>query len=289
MTEYEQMYAVTPGKQDVLVNVIDRHHPVFESEYGVRFTVPCFDHSGLRYTSECIKESVKKKRNCPVLVTGDPGLGKSTIILELMELIDPNIDVGQIVFELEEFEDRFRNNPYANAKENLYPQVSMDEAGHTMYGPEYLELEQRVLAKNLIISRVKKQIVYFAVPKWKFLNPHVRNLMTVWIHVSEPDYFMPGSAVLKFAPPNRQSEYQTSKYWVPQCVFTFPPLNDKLWNDYEARKIDFVNNAWIDQDKSTGLKHIVRNLSEKGMTQVEIADIIGRDRSRVSRYLSQQV
>jgi hypothetical protein len=289
MTDYEPMTTWTPGGHAVPVRVIDRKHTIFVSDSGVKYTVPCFDDSGVRYVTECIKETIRHRRNCPVLVTGDPGLGKSTVICLLAQEIDPSIGPDFIAFELDEFEEIFSKNPYGDAEAGVYPMVSMDEAGHTMYGPEYLELEQRILAKNLIISRIKKQIVFFAVPKWKYLNPHVRNLMTVWIHVSEPDYFLQGSATLKFPPPGRQSEYQTSKFWNPNCVFTFPPLKNKLWSDYEARKVDFVNSSWdADKDKVSVLRKIAANLSKKGMTQTEIAEIIERDRSRVSRYLGQR-
>lgn len=278
----------TPGGKPVPARLID-YHGVYESDYGTVYTVPSFDEeTGTNYAAECIKEAVSHNRNCPVLVTGDPGLGKSTVINTLAQKIDPKFSISQIAFDLDEFEHIFATNPYGDAKTGVYPQVNMDEAGHAMYGPEYLELEQRVLAKNLIVSRIKKEIVYFAVPKWKLLNPHIRNMMTIWIHVFELDFFLQGSALLKVAPPKMQSEYQTSKYWAPQCVFTYAPLKNKLWEDYEARKIDFVNNCLTTKDdKTTVLKQVARRLKEKGMSQEEIGDIIGRDRSRVSRYLSQ--
>lgn len=278
----------TPGGKAVPARLID-YHGVYESEFGTVYTVPSFDEdTGTNYASECIKEAVSHNRNCPVLVTGDPGLGKSTVINTLAQKIDPNFSVDQIAFDLDDFEHIFASNPYGDAKAGIFPQVNMDEAGHAMYGPEYLDLEQRVLAKNLIVSRIKKEIVYFAVPKWKLLNPHIRNMMTIWIHVFELDFFLQGSAMLKVAPPKMQSEYQSSKYWAPQCVFTYKPLKNKLWEEYEARKIDFVNNCLTTgDDKMSLIKTITKNLRAEGMSQEKIAGIIGRDRSRVSRYLNQ--
>lgn len=286
MSKYPLYDTWTPGGRKVLVSVIDPAHEVFRTDDGVSYTIPCYDESGIRYIAECIKEAIRNKRNCPILVTGDPGLGKSTLILHIAQRVDPKFNVDQVAFELDEFEDIFKNNPYGDAAANLWPQVNMDEAGHAMYGPEYLELEQRVIAKNLIVSRIKKQIVYFASPKWKLIHPHVRNLMTIWIHVFEPDYYLQGSALVKFAPPKRQSEYQQSKYWQPNCVFTFPPLANTLWEEYEAKKVAFVDNAWAsDKNEVSVLKRIAQNLRSEGMTQEKIAAIIGRDRSRVSRYL----
>jgi hypothetical protein len=289
MNEYTHTDGYTPGGIRVPIDIID-DYPVSENDYGTVYTVPALTaETGLNYAAECIKEAIRHKRNCPVLVTGDPGIGKSTVILTLMQRINPDVTVDKTAFELDEFEHIFRENPYGNAEEGVFPMVNMDEAGHAMYGPEYLELEQRVLAKNLIVSRIKKEIVFFAVPKWKLLNPHIRNLMTIWIHVFEMDYYLQGTALLKFAPPKRQSEYQASKFWAPENVFRYGPLKNRLWEEYEARKVDFVNNCLsTDDDKSSLIKSIVHNLRSRGMTQEEIAAIIGRDRSRVSRYLSQR-
>ena len=290
MSKYELYDTWTPGGKRVTVSVIDDSHPVFESESGFRYTVPCFDNSGIRYIAECIKEAIRKKRNCPVLVTGDPGIGKSTLILQLMLEIDPEVTVDRVVFDIEEFEHVFSQNPFGDASKGIFPMTNMDESAHAMYGDDYLVQEQRVLAKNLIISRVWQQIVFFATPTWKLLNPRVRNLMKIWIHVFEPDYYLPGSALLKFPPPNRQSEYHSSKLWAPQCIVTFPPLHGPLWDAYEAKKIEFVKTSWEKDKNSTSiLKTVAKNLKDRGMTQQEIAAIIERDRSRVSRYLSQHV
>lgn len=288
MSKYPVCDTWTPGGKCVPVNVIDENHTVYVADDGMQYTVPCFDNSGVDFLAECIKEAVQKKRNAPVLVTGDPGLGKSTLIMDVMPKVDPKSTHENVAFELDEFEHKYKMNPYGNAKEGVFPQISMDEAGHAMYGPEYLELEQRVIAKNLIVSRIKKQIVYFASPKWGLIHPHVRNLMTMWVHVFELDYYLQGSALIKFPPPNKQSEYQKSKYWQPYCVITFPPCKGKLWDDYEARKVAFVDSAWEnDKDDTSVLKRIALKLRAEGMKQEKIAEIIGRDQSNVSRYLSQ--
>lgn len=286
----EKGEARTPGGQWFPVTVVDRSFPIFESESGMLYVIPCFNETGIPFAAECIKEPVKAKRNSPVLLTGDPGLGKSTVINSIAQVIDPNITHEFNTFTIEEFDERYQSNPYGNAAKGIFSQSNMDESAHAIYGPEYLEMEQRILAKNLIISRIKEQIAYFATPKWKLLNPHVRNLVTTWIHVKEPEYYLPGLAILKVAPPYRQNEYMAAKYWEPFCAFTFPPLRNKLWQEYEARKVVFVNNCLKDsgEDKTgSWIKNVVFNLHKRGMIQEEIAEIIGRDRSRVSRYLSQ--
>ena len=288
--EMSKLLMQTPGKKWIPVNAIERNHVVKEDEYGNQWVCPLLDDStGISALAICIKEAIHKKRNCPVLVTGDPGIGKSTVIIKSATNIDPGFDESKIAFPLEEFQHIFDTNPYGDPKQGIFPQVDADESAHAMYGPEYLDLEQRVITKNLTISRIKKQIVWFATPKWKLLNPHVRNLITVWVHVSEPDYYYQGYAVVKFAPPQLQSEYVAQKFWSPAFAFIFKPLTGPLWDRYEAKKIAFVNEALSDNRQTSVVKRIVTKLSEKGMTQQEIAEIVGRDRSRISRYLSQSI
>jgi len=280
--------ARTPGGRWYPVRVVDGEYCYHETESNILYTIPCFDSSGIDFAAECIKEPAKSKRNAPILLTGDPGLGKSTVINSIAPRIDPNIDAKFNTFTIEEFDEIYNSNPAGNAKLGKFPQTNMDEAAHAMYGPEYLEMEQRMINKNLIVSRIMQQIVYFATPKWKLLNPHTRNLVSFWIHVFEPTYYLQGVAIFKTAPPYRQSEYQAAKYWEPYFAFIFPPLKNRLWGEYEEKKIAFVKNcgqAKAEDKSGSWIRQVVTNLSRRGMTQDDIAEIIGRDRSRVSRYL----
>lgn len=278
----------TPGGRWLPVQVIDRKHQI-RGLSGFKVHVPLLDRSGIHFTGMCIREFIDHKRNCNILVTGDPGLGKSTVISHVALDIDPKFDVDKISFWLKDFEDTFRRNPFGDGDAGVYPQNDMDETAHAMYGPEYQKEEQRVVAKNMIISRIKRNIIWFAAPKRKLLNPHVREMVNVWIHVTEPKPFLPGYARVRFAPPEKQSEFYTEKFWEPKYAFIFPEMTGPYWERYESKKIAFLEEASVKKPSSDVddiMNTVVKNLRKLHMSQTEIAKIIEKNQSTVSRIES---
>jgi len=281
---------LTPGKRRVPVSIISKKHPV----RGVvrESYVSLLDESGVRFLAECIKERIDHNRDCPILVTGDRGIGKSTVKIKTAKTIDPKFDIGQIAFRLEEFEKIFQSNPYGDGKKGIYPQIDMDEAGHALYGPEWLAREQRTIAKQLIISRIKRQIIWMAVPKRMQFNNQLRNMAAIWVHVSEPQEFVQGYALVRMAPAHLQSEWHSDKYWEPKFAFIFTAETGDLWERYEAKKIAFVNE--VTGETMTGRTkrrddfelQVVTRLAEKKMSQEFIGEIIGKERSTISKMLT---
>ena len=282
---YPTMRIRTPGGKWYRVNVIDPRHEI-RAPGGFRVRVPLLDNSGIFLTAKCIKEHINHKRNCNILMTGDPGHGKSTLISHCALEVDPNFNVAQVAFWLKDFEVIFKSTPYGDGETGVYPQINMDESAHAMYGPEYMKEEQRTLAKNMIISRRKRNIIWFATPKRKLLNPHVREMVNIWIHVTEPKPFLPGYARVRFAPPEKQSEFHAEKFWEPKFAFTFPEMTGPFWEEYEEKKIAFMEEASVKKVSSEAedvLKIVVKNLRARGMSQAEIGKVIERNQSTVSR------
>lgn len=290
MPDYPKMMMLTPGGKAISVSVITKKHPV----RGIvrNSLIPLLDESGVGFLSECIKERIDHKRDCPILVTGDRGIGKSTVKIKAARKVDPKFDTDKIAFRLEEFEQIFNTNPYGDGEKGIYPQVDMDEAGHALYGPDWLQKEQRIIAKQLIISRIKHQIIWMAVPKRMQFNNQLRNMAAIWVHVSEPREFVQGYALVRMAPAHLQSEWHTDKYWEPKFAFVFTAETGDLWERYEKKKIDFVNEVTAETANGRSKRRddfetqVVTRLSEKRMTQEEIGAVIGKDRSVVSRILS---
>jgi len=288
--QYPTGMMLTPGKRRVPVSIISSKHPV----RGVvrESYVSLLDESGVRFLAECIKERIDHNRDCPILVTGDRGIGKSTVKIKTAKTIDPKFDIGQIAFRLEEFEKIFQSNPYGDGKKGVYPQIDMDEAGHALYGPEWLAREQRTIAKQLIISRIKRQIIWMAVPKRMQFNNQLRNMAAIWVHVSEPQEFVQGYALVRMAPAHLQSEWHSDKYWEPKFAFIFTAETGDLWERYEAKKIAFVNEVTGETMSGRTKRRddfelqVVNRLAERKMTHEFIGEIIGKERSTISKMLT---
>ncbi len=239
----ESVLMSTPGKQQVRVNVLEREWPVRQWMAKDMIAVPLLDESAIGLLARMDTERIGKNRDCPSLWTGDPGLGKSTGTVKVARKVDPDFSVDDVAFRLKEFSERFGLHKQGDASKGYYPRTIMDEAGYAMYGPEWLRQEQRVFAKHLIVSRIKRQCMDMAVPKPKLLNHYVRDRAFIWVHITEPQEYMQGYGIVRLAPPELQSEWHPMKYWVPKFVFIFTAESGKWWDEYEKRKIEFVDDV----------------------------------------------
>lgn len=175
--------------------------------------------------------------------TGWRGVGKSTGILKTALEIDPKIDVDKVAFWIDDITHLFATNPQGNGEKGIYPQIISDETGYALHGKQWQSRAQIEIAKNMIINRVMRQIFHIAAPDKMQVNHEIRNMAFMWIHVSEPDWYKQGYAVVRFAPPQLQSEFYSSKFWEPKFAFVYGELTGDLWERYEAKKIQFVKDA----------------------------------------------
>lgn len=298
-SDYPEMLMQTPGERAVSVNVIQPQYTVKQGSRNLK--IPLLDRSGIHFTSELIKEGIDHKRDRFILVTGDRGLGKSTLIWHGAKGVDPNFDASKVAFWLEEFDQIFNSNPQGNGEKRVYPQVVMDEAGYALYGPQWLQREQLVIAKELIVSRIKRQILWMAVPKRMQLNNQVRDMAHIWIHVSEPKEYLQGYAVVRLAPSLLQSEFASEKYWEPKYAFIFPEIVGPEWDAYETRKMEFVNKVTKDTAAGKGLKstpgfdarntlmkeyYKYRKVKNDAISMEDLGSMIGLTKSAVSKVLN---
>jgi hypothetical protein len=298
MSEFAPIVVKTPGGRAVRANVINSGHKVYQG--GKTYIVPLLDNSGVHVTARIAQECVDEQSDCFILVTGKRSGGKSTCIVACASDVSDDFTAPQVAFRLKEFGEIFQKNPQGDGAKGIYPQVVMDEAGYAMYGPQWLKREQQIVAKELIVSRIKRQIIWMAFPIRKQLNPHVRNMAYMWIHVKQPKPFKRGYAIVRLAPDDQQSEFASELYWEPKYCFTFPEQTGPLWDEYEARKIDFVNEVAMEAlegEQGSEKDHAARNAilrvhynyrKSKGdpITMKELGTIIGVNESRVSQILN---
>ena len=241
MIKYVPAFLKTPAQKPVPVNVIN---PQYEIKQGRRrYAVPLVDESGIRFVAECAKEAVNHNRDCMIEWTGWRGVGKSTGILKTALAINPSITEESVAFWLEDITRLFATNPQGDGSKGVYPQIISDETGYALHGKQWQTRAQIEIAKNMIINRVMRQIFHIAAPDRMQVNHEIRNMAFMWIHVSEPDWYKQGYAVVRFAPPQLQSEFYSSKFWEPKLAFVYRQLDGPLWERYEAKKIQFVKDA----------------------------------------------
>jgi len=233
------MKFLTPGGRHIDAECIEPNFPV---ENNV--SVPLLGYSGVKVLAEYIRERIDARFDCFILVTGDRGAGKSTLILETSLELNQKLSVDKIAFRAEEFAEIFKTNKPGKVKR--YSQVIMDEAGHTCHAQDWMKRVQRTITKHMIVSRIKRQVVWMAVPKRSQLNNQLRDMPYIWVHVSEPREFIQGYAQVLTAPGPVQSMWHSERYWLHQFCFIFPELTGPLWEEYEERKKAFVDEVTED-------------------------------------------
>jgi hypothetical protein len=268
-------YFLTPGGRKVLAECLKHNYPV---ENNVK--VPALGDSGIKVLAEYIKERIDYGFDCLILVTGDRGAGKSTVILQTGLEVNKNLTVDSIAFRIEDFARILNTNKPGRV--GRYPQVILDEAGHALFAQDWMNRAQRTIAKEMIINRINRQIAWMAVPKRSQLNNQLRDMPYIWIHVQEPQAFVQGYAQVLTAPGPIQSMWHPERYWVHQFVFTFSKLEGLFWDQYEKAKLEFVNKVTEEMAKGKRSKAdvsfdaVIHYLHEEmDMSWAEIARIPG--------------
>lgn len=266
------------------------------SARGMPLVVSGYDQRYIPYLAECIRELPKNNFNCTVLITGERRTGKSTLALQLAHEVDPvHFKAEDIAFRLEDFNNTIKNNPTADPKNNLYPQVILDEAGYDMFALDWMERVQKNLIKELQVIGARKQILYLVLPHRDLLNNKVREEpINFWIHVVAPQHRR-GIAELYRGMPNK---WHTNKYWKPECSFTFGAYSDPIWYSYEAKKSAFITEVLAEKEiKKTSARYTELNRQRKILaralastqekkTHEEIADMIGMSQSSLTRLIN---
>lgn len=300
MMQYKPSLVLTPGRRPIRVNVIQADYPVKQGKKS--FVVPLVDESGIHAIAEIAKERVDEGRDCMIVWSGERGVGKSTAILKTGLKIDPNLDIDKIAYWLEDITKLFATNPQGDGSKGIYPQIVSDETGYALYGKQWQTRAQIEVSKNMIINRVMRQIFHVATPIRKQVNVDIRDMAFMWVHVSEPDYYKQGYAVVRLAPPSKQSEFHSAKYWEPAFAFVFKSLEGPLWDRYEARKVQFVKEASLltasgramKGDKAMKARDVIlreyytyRKDKGDGITYEDLGRMIGLSKAQVWDIINQ--
>lgn len=177
------------------------------------------------WAAEC-RTTVRKDLDNLILFSGFEGSGKSTLMLQVLSLLDPNFDAKSVYFTTEDF---IRGCTRASR----YSAVAADEAllNHRkgMHGGtiQFLDFLQVCRGLNLHMA------VCF--PHEAMLDKAVKHFRVRWnFHVPER-----GIAILR-VPITREVRYhgetELVHYWKPILRLRTAPNTGTLWREYLERK-----------------------------------------------------
>lgn len=261
---------------------------------GRPLVVPIYDE---RYKSVLADNLMNRPRNefdTIVMATGERRTGKTTVCSQLARTIDPEFPVSHMTFRVVDFNKVLSDNPYADPKNGIYPQVVLDEAGFDLFSQNWMEKVQRNMVKKFEVIGLKKQIVYLVLPHRDMLNKKLREGMAQFWLNTETYKGQRGLVEVRRGVPNK---WQLDRYWAAECAFIFDDMDtDPWWLEYVTKKRTFVDEVasevqtddgnnlaktWMEQRNAT----IMAYYQDTKLSHDEIGTRIGVPVGTVNRVL----
>ena len=264
-----------------------------EEKFGTyqqkEYMCPIYSFESLKWFTDKIHDNIRKSYDQVILITGRERIGKTTLGLLLSTELDPNFSVDSIAFTQDEFKKKVQEAEDESV-------LILDEAGVSLFSREWMMRGQRELIKSFMIFGIKRLKIILILPHITMLDYQLRNRRVGWwLSCYNKGSGGRGYARLRRA---QESEWKMDIFWKPRFTLHFPKLDSDLWNVYEKRKREFIDDQLSGKyDKSqAGMsikekryakeKHdIVRKLNKRGDSTKEIARIVDYNESHVREIL----
>ena len=140
---------------------------------------PLFPEEGFAYWMAVIRDRVRHNFDAVVIISGDEGLGKSSLALRMAEVLDPTFQVGRICYTSKDVLSRFRDTEKGRV-------IIYDEAARSLLGANSNTPEAKSLAMALMLVREKGLITILNIPRIRELAPSMRaRRATLWFYIPQ--------------------------------------------------------------------------------------------------------
>lgn len=198
---------------------------------GKAYNIPMFDESALTYLADFARDTIDYGLQCPFLVTGLPGRGKSTFSARLLNLLRPNFELDRVHFYMDDLLERIQKDPIADPDNTGYMVQLFDEAIEGTFNQSWQSQVTNIKVLNIV--RIKRQIIGYAIPNLSDFNPKLHPLLQFWVFL-----YRKGIAELRLPFP---SQFDGSVYWKPIMAIQFGAEQGEWWDRYEDKKIRFID------------------------------------------------
>ena len=246
----------------------------------------------LKADMDFVKKQVLTNNNLFIcLVDGRPGTGKSTLVSQLAFYLNPNFNLDDETFTIEQFEERLKRTKEGDV-------VILDEGFEFNKRRSQSMVNMRLLAL-LQTMRLKKIFIFIIVPFLYDLDKNViLGLSDMFIHCWREPFGKRG----QFSCYDRLGEKllwlycrQTYSYSlrVTRPIYRgrfvqFFPLD---YGKYEDKKVSSLVKLREDEEPHAKYleekKQIVINLRNKGMPVSEIIEVTGMKKTAIYEYLKE--
>jgi len=134
----------------------------------------------LKSVAELVQERVSKEWDLVIGITGEEGVGKSTLAILLSKLIDPRFDLVKNVAYLPTY-DEVQGKFYALKPKQVF---LVDEAIKVLYKLRWADKFQIELNEMYATERYQTKVTILCMPRFLDFNERFRNhRIKIWIHV----------------------------------------------------------------------------------------------------------
>lgn len=135
---------------------------------------------GISFLAKALSKRVRKKWDIVLAITGEEGVGKSTLAIQLARMIDPKFSINRnIIFAPNE----------TKVKEKMieldeYSVIIIDEAVKIFYKLNWQSKMQKFLNILFSLARKERKIVILCIPNFRDLNKFMReHRIRLWVHL----------------------------------------------------------------------------------------------------------
>lgn len=219
---------------------------------------------------DLINNRSKLQLDTRIIMTGEAGIGKSTLYLSLAELLDK--DYVNNIKRTVKHKITFNGLDYMKAQnsEEPYSVIGMDEAGQSIHHREFMNEINIILSKTLIGNRFKRYIQVFCIPNLEMLDKDARSLCQFLFYVDKRGH----AEIFRIKAPKLEG-----KTWYVKIRdhYNFNKPNIKLWHLYEKKKFNAQKELYESFQKI---------MEEKEKPLITNGDIIQTVLDKPDNYLS---
>lgn len=276
-----------PTNEEITLNKVDDYNAV-AADGAV--SIPMFDDTGYEWLSRYVHSAIDNKLQCPFVVTGKAGRGKSTFSIKLLRQTWVGFNPEHIHFWIDPFMESLEKNEEADPSIGYYPAELYDEAITGLFNQEWQSQTPQIKTTNIV--RKKRTTIGYLTPNLGDINPKILPNMQFWAYM-----YRKGVAEIRFP---YQNQFNGSVYWKPICAIAFTPLADEFWTTYERKKDSFIQEFLHGINKGEiGSRKYIQVVNQRDdliahvvdselMKQNEIADVLNVKPNTVSMWLNRR-
>jgi len=235
----------------------------------------------IQRTTTTIAKLLHRDFDCPVVIDGMEGDGKSIFAIKICAGIDPHfkIDRAHIVFRF----GNLKKGIYALPR---YAAIQDDEIGLHAFNRQAMTKFNIELVQALIVCRDQNKALVCCVPSIWILDPYIKNHRAkYWFHVYTVEYKglpIRGFVEVRKSVPNKWGE---KPYWNLLGTYRFKNLPEDIRTVYKQLKHDALQEQVDDTHDSPQKDRdaIILDALKRKIKGAEIGRVTGLSQQRISQ------